>query len=171
MENVTREAILEMGAHGRLIRARAVEEQLHDVEAELKERRAWRDTQAHGSFERALNERSTLALIAHRKKLLREFDYCLSIFFSSVTKKGDKEPEINQNMIDRAREYLLSSLIEIQRNKTARCISGTHEDKNASMDTRNNFAYCYACGWSGDSIAVYQKLHGASFVEAVKNLQ
>ena len=171
MENVTREAVLEMGAHGRMIRARAVEEQLCDVEAELRDRRTWRETQPVGSFERALNERSTLALIAHRKKLMSELGYCLSIFFSSVTKKGDKETEINQDMIDRAREYPLSSLIEIQRNKSARCISGTHADKNASMDTRNNFAYCYACGWNGDSIAVYQKLHGASFVEAVKNLQ
>lgn len=78
-----------------------------------------------------------------------------------------KEGHITPNMIELAKEFPISSLIELDRNK-AKCIN--HNDKHPSMDCRNNFVYCYSCGYSADAIGVYRKIHGVGFVEAVKAL-
>ncbi len=66
-----------------------------------------------------------------------------------------------------AREYPIESLIEVKRGMA---LCPFHDDHHPSMSIKNNRARCFACGWTGDSIAVYQKLHGASFIETVKAL-
>jgi len=71
--------------------------------------------------------------------------------------------------IETARAYPIENLVEAKRNR-AHCVNPEHRDENPSMDIRNNFAFCYACQWSGDSIKVYQAIHGCSFIEAVKAL-
>lgn len=79
------------------------------------------------------------------------------------------EGALNPIMIERAREYPIASLIEHRKNM-ALCVN--HLERNPSMNIKNNFAYCYSCGWHGDSIDVYMKLNdGVGFVEAVKALQ
>lgn len=79
-----------------------------------------------------------------------------------------KHEKITDDMIETARAYPLSSLLEISHGM-ARCIS--HEDNTASMNCKNNYAYCHACGFTGDVIAVYVQLNGSTFVEAVRAMQ
>ncbi len=78
-----------------------------------------------------------------------------------------KKYDITPEMIQAARDYPITQLIELNRNK-ARCISGTHEDKNPSMSFKNNYVHCFSCGYHADSIAVAMQLHNLSFPEAVK---
>lgn len=77
---------------------------------------------------------------------------------------------ITKTDIERARQFPLESLLSNIRNNKTNCISGIHEDKHPSLDIRNNFAYCYSCGFHGDAIAVYMKVAGVDFVTAVKKL-
>lgn len=88
-----------------------------------------------------------------------------------TTKKtmSGRKGRITQEQINRARKYSIEKIVitPVKGRKT-NCVN--HDDKNASMDIRNNFAYCYSCGWLGDSIAVYMKIYNASFVEAVSKL-
>lgn len=79
-----------------------------------------------------------------------------------------KEGDITSAMIEQAKEFPVSSLIEVDGRCKAKCIN--HDDSHPSMDCRNNFVYCYSCGYSDDAIGVYRKLHGVGFVEAVRAL-
>lgn len=47
-----------------------------------------------------------------------------------------------------------------------------HQEKTPSFTifTDTNIFYCFGCGAQGDSITFYQKLHGGSFLEAVRQL-
>lgn len=83
-----------------------------------------------------------------------------------VRRSGD----ITDLMIERAREYPIAKLVEVGRGQRIRCINPGHEDRRPSMDIRNNFAYCYACGWTGDAIRVFMTLKGCTFPEAVRAL-
>lgn len=79
-----------------------------------------------------------------------------------------REGGITPDMIERAKDYPIASLIEVDRAGKAKCIN--HNDKHPSMDCRKNFVYCYSCGYSADAIGVYQKIHGVGFIDAVKAL-
>jgi len=79
-------------------------------------------------------------------------------------KKGD----ITGDMIAHAKDYPIENLIEVKRNM-AKCIN--HSESHPSMNCKNNFAYCHACGWTGDVIDIVMKTENLSFVEAVKKLQ
>jgi hypothetical protein len=76
---------------------------------------------------------------------------------------------ITPAMIEGARAYPISSLIEVSKGMT-RCINPAHEDKTPSMGIKDNHAHCFGCGWHGDAIAVYQQIHNVGFIEAVKAL-
>lgn len=78
--------------------------------------------------------------------------------------------QVTDLMIERARAYPIARLIEVKRGNRTHCISPEHDDRNPSMDIRNNFCYCYACGFQADSIKAYQVLHGCTFPEAVRRL-
>ncbi len=76
---------------------------------------------------------------------------------------------ITDEMIQRAKQYPMSELLTTPiRGNVTNCIG--HEDKNPSMNIKNNWAYCYSCGFRGDSISVYMRLNGVDFKTAVKNL-
>ena len=75
---------------------------------------------------------------------------------------------ITEEIIKRAKDYPIEDLIEVRRGM-AKCIN--HEERHPSMCCKNNFAYCFSCGFSGDTITVFMKINGCSFVEAVKSLQ
>ena len=78
--------------------------------------------------------------------------------------------QVTDLMIERARAYPIARLIKVKRGNRTNCISPDHDDKNPSMDIRNNFCYCYACGFQADSIKTYQVLHHCTFPEAVRAL-
>jgi hypothetical protein len=85
-------------------------------------------------------------------------------------KNTGKDSRISQSDIERARNYPIENLLQnIERGKT-HCISGTHEDKHPSMNTKNNFAYCYSCGFHGDVIAVCMQQYNIDFITAVRKL-
>lgn len=71
-------------------------------------------------------------------------------------------------MIERAKEYPLEQILKIKRNM-ALCIN--HTERTPSMNCKNNFAYCHACGWTGDTIDIKMKIDNINFVDAVKSLQ
>lgn len=76
--------------------------------------------------------------------------------------------KITDDDIQRAREYPLRTLLNVKRGHLATC--PFHTDKTPSMDTRNNFYYCYSCGRRGDAIDLVMQRDHASFVEAVQRL-
>ena len=81
----------------------------------------------------------------------------------------DKDDQITPLMIDQARRYPLDVLVDARGQEIVLC--RFHEDKNPSMDIRNNFFYCYACGAKGDTIDFLMREGGLSFKEAVLRLQ
>ncbi|MFA5321194.1 MAG: CHC2 zinc finger domain-containing protein [Smithella sp.] len=86
---------------------------------------------------------------------LRVLEYCI-------------EGQINPDMIVRAREYPIESIVE---SKRGYIVCPFHEDSNPSMWIKNNFGYCFSCGTYADSIELFMKVHGVGFVEAVKKMQ
>lgn len=106
-----------------------------------------------------------MADLKKREKLLRGLSFSLRMLqHPEEIKEGDITPE----MIDQARNYPLGDLVELNKNGFAHCVN--HPDKHPSMFCRNNFAYCYSCGWTGDSISVYMCINKVNFVQAVKEL-
>ncbi|MCR4321303.1 MAG: CHC2 zinc finger domain-containing protein [Candidatus Brocadiaceae bacterium] len=86
-------------------------------------------------------------------------------------KNSRNDNRITQNDIERAKQFSLENLLQNIRNGKAHCVSGNHMDKHPSMSIKNNFAYCYSCGWHGDVIDVYMKINSVGFVTAVKTLK
>ena len=58
------------------------------------------------------------------------------------------------------------------RSKKIRCINPEHDDRNPSMNIniRDNYAYCFSCGYQIDSIQAEMVLRGLSFKDVVKKL-
>jgi len=75
---------------------------------------------------------------------------------------------ITPDMIEKARQYPIENLLEVKHGK-ALCFN--HQESHPSMNCKNNYAFCHACGWKGSVIDVYMKLHDCIFQEAVKSLQ
>jgi len=78
---------------------------------------------------------------------------------------------IDSSLIERARNYPLENLLEINRAGYAKCVSPDHDDKNPSMYCKNNYAYCFSCGFVGDTIKVLMSKEHITFPEAVRKLQ
>ncbi len=72
-------------------------------------------------------------------------------------------------MIARAKEYPIKDLLKnpVKQDLT-NCIA--YDDKNPSTNIKNNWAYCHACVFQGDSISVYIHLNNVDFKTAIKNL-
>lgn len=83
--------------------------------------------------------------------------------------RREEKNVITDEMIERAREFPIKQLLEIGYNGRAKCVF--HQGEDFNMDIRKNFAYCYVCGESGDTIRVYRAKHGCEFREAVLSLQ
>ena len=79
-----------------------------------------------------------------------------------------KEAEITEDMIEQARNYDITKLIEVKRNFA---LCPFHEDKHPSLYLRNNFYHCFTCKASGDTISLLMKRDGLNFPEAVKRLR
>lgn len=113
------------------------------------------------------NELSRFLLLDSMKYLNNELKKCeMELNF----KNAGKGEWITQADIERARSYPIENLLHNVRNGKTHCVSGGHGDRHPSMDIRNNFAYCYSCGWHGDVIAVCMQVNGVNFITAVKTL-
>jgi hypothetical protein len=91
-------------------------------------------------------------------KLMNEFIYL----------SQDKSDKLTAADIERARTQPIEDILEVNKRGFAKCIN--HDDKNASLYCRNNFAYCFSCGFTGDVIALVMKIENLNFREAVKYL-
>lgn len=77
---------------------------------------------------------------------------------------------IDDFMIERAMQYPIENLLEINKRGFASC--PFHDDNhNPNFYTKKNFGYCFSCGKSANVIDLYMILHNADFVSAVKALQ
>jgi len=79
-----------------------------------------------------------------------------------------KKGQITDGMIRKAKEYPIIDLIE-NRQKMALC--PFHNDKRPSLSLKNNYAYCFGCGYSADVIKFYMDFYLVDFKTAVKALQ
>jgi hypothetical protein len=102
--------------------------------------------------------------INHSKKIIKNYEKGIRLLKPVKSKNG-----ITDEMIQRAKQFSISELLTTPiRGNVTNCIA--HEDKNPSMNIKNNWAFCYACKFKGDSISVYMRLNGVDFKTAVKNL-
>lgn len=80
---------------------------------------------------------------------------------------GKKSNRITESMIQKAKEYPFENLIESKR-KFALC--PFHNEKNPSFYIKNNWGYCFSCGWHGDVIKFLMERDELNFQEAIKHL-
>ncbi len=88
------------------------------------------------------------------------------LYYTRTTMKNGKS--ITNEMVQRAKEYPYKELLEVKRDMA---LCPFHADKDPSFSVRNNYGYCFSCGWKGDTIAFYMEKMGVSFPEAVRALQ
>lgn len=86
------------------------------------------------------------------------------INYHALLSRKFKSYKINDDMIRIAKEYPIEKLVDVQKGK-ALCIN--HKDTNPSMDCRKNFAHCYVCGETWDTIDIVMKTKNLPFNEAV----
>jgi hypothetical protein len=75
--------------------------------------------------------------------------------------------KITEVMIERAKQFPFQNLIEIKRNFTT---CPFHSDRKPSFYIKNNWGYCFGCGWHGDTIKFLMEKEGLTFREAIKYL-
>lgn len=90
-------------------------------------------------------------------------------YLKSPGPKNGKGRAITDDMIERARQFPMDQLVEINRNRMAVC--PFHGDKDPSFSIKNNFGYCFGCGWHGNAIDFVMEKEGVRFADAVKRLQ
>jgi len=101
-----------------------------------------------------------------REKLLGGLTFSLRLMeYPDIVKGNGITPE----MIAQARNYPLSEIVEVNSRGFAHCVNH-FPDRHPSLYTKGGFAYCFSCGWQGDSIDITMKLFNLTFVEAVRKL-
>ena len=79
------------------------------------------------------------------------------------------DSKITSTMIERAKEYSIKDIIEV--NKSGFALCPFHEDKkHPNFYVKNNWGYCFACGWSGDCIKFVMDRDKIGFKQAVEFL-
>jgi DNA primase len=77
--------------------------------------------------------------------------------------------EITPEMIDQARQYPITSIIDFSKGRYRCC--PFHKDRNPSMALYDNHVHCFVCNRSWDSIRATMELDGVNFRDAVLALQ
>ena len=109
-------------------------------------------------------ERNEVDIEAFQKKI-KGLEYHLAVAKGEVKARPQ---DITPEMIEQAKLYPIRELIHSTNDVITRC--PFHNDNRASLNIQNNFAFCHGCGWTGDTIKIYQTIHSATFPEAVKYL-
>lgn len=76
--------------------------------------------------------------------------------------------EISDEDIEKAKNYPIENLIEVNKEGFALCLF--HDDHHPSMYCRKNYYYCFSCNASGSTIDLYMYLNNVNFIEAVRFL-
>ena len=121
--------------------------------------------QVHDEITMEWADRETIKVEKEIRKVKSQLEY-----LKNIGKDPEKiKDKITEAKVIRAKEYPLDKIIDINRAGFAKCV--WHSDKNPSMFCKKNFAHCFSCNKSGDTIAVIMQLEGLTFKEAVLKLQ
>lgn len=73
--------------------------------------------------------------------------------------------------IQRAKQYPIENLVKVNSQSSACCPLHTEKTPSFKVYRKHNRWWCYgSCATGGDSIDLYQKMHGVTFKEAVEKL-
>lgn len=109
-----------------------------------------------------------LGMVAQREADKLE-DRLIKLIAPKLEKEVNDRLQITDDDIQRAKDHPIENLIDVKKGK---CLCPFHNDRNPSASVKNNKLRCWSqCGKSFDVIEVYRKIHGVSFVEAVKQLR
>ena len=84
-------------------------------------------------------------------------------------KTQEQKINITESMIEKAREFPVEQLIEINRQGFTKCFA--HNDKKPSAYCKKNFVHCFVCQKSWDTIQILIDRDGLTFRQAVLQLQ
>lgn len=107
--------------------------------------------------DRMLTERQ----LHRERKAYRSMEYKIGYW------KNPKE-KISDEDIERAREYPIKELLNIEKRGNISC--PFHDDKHPSASIKDNKLHCFTCGETWGSIDVVMKRDNMGFMEAVKFL-
>lgn len=127
----------------------------------------------YARYELCVEQNNIIAMTLVRERLTEEVRRVVKmqneLYFTRPERKKSAAG-VTPEMIQRAKEYPYSNLIELRRGM-AQC--PFHDDRNPSFSVKNNYGRCFSgsCGWHGDAIAFVMERDGVSFQEAVRVLQ
>ena len=75
---------------------------------------------------------------------------------------------ITESQIEQARNYPFKDLVGTKKDFI---LCPFHKEKKPSFYLKNNWGYCFACGWHGDTIKFLMDKYNMTFVKAVNYLQ
>lgn len=136
---------------------------------------------------RALNEDIGLIYKRCELSLERNESYIVRVIICNINNLEEKEKRVkrfgtelyllenkqeNMEISDAdvvvAKSFPFEKLIEVNHGLFALC--PFHADVKPSLYVKNNFGYCFACGWKGDAIKFVMDKEHKNFVETVKFL-
>lgn len=97
-------------------------------------------------------------------KKLKKHTFEKRLVMYPVKNKNGVTPE----QIAKAKDFPFDQLVDINRVNMAKC--PFHEERTASFFIKNNWAYCFGCNWSGDTVKFVMERDKKGFVETVKSL-
>jgi hypothetical protein len=167
--NATLQAARDMGVPERY----AVMRRLAFLQPQIKhlEREIWgarrRMDRSRDPLIKALSE----SFIRDQEKELRPLKREATALLNHVNGKETVQAPggITPEMIDQARQYPITSIIEFSKGRHRCC--PFHEDHNPSMALYKNHVHCFVCNRTWDSISATMALDGVTFREAVLALQ
>jgi hypothetical protein len=167
--NATLQAARDMGVPERY----AVMRRLAFLQPQIKhlEREIWvarrRMERSRDPLIKALSE----SFVRDQEKELRPLKREATALLNHVNGKETVQAPggITPEMIDQARQYPITSIIEFSKGRYRCC--PFHEDRNPSMALYENHVHCFVCNRTWDSISAAMALDGVTFREAVLALQ
>ncbi|MBT1076987.1 CHC2 zinc finger domain-containing protein [Geobacter grbiciae] len=167
--NATLQAARDMGVPVRY----AVMRRLAFLQPQIKhlEREIWgarrRMDRSRDPLIKALSE----SFIRDQEKELRPLKREATALLNHVNGKETVQAPggITPEMIDQARQYPITSIIEFSKGRYRCC--PFHADRNPSMALYENHVHCFVCNRTWDSISATMALDGVTFREAVLALQ
>ena len=115
-------------------------------------------------------KRETLFDTANYNKLIKERKRLDTQVYWLKYRGESENGKITPQDIVNAENYPIENLIEINSAGFAKCVNPNHQDNRPSMYCRNNYVYCFSCGFTANAIKLAQTIWGTSFVETVKKL-
>jgi hypothetical protein len=155
----------EMGNVGICMRLRYLYERIYEIEDEIIDRiKTKEDLKKRGRRNEILLVSRPLPELYKKLNRIEISIECL------VNPKKYKENKITEEMIERAREYPITELMEFKKG-FAFCPFHAERTPSFHYDRKHNIAFCFGCKKYADSIELYMYFNKTSFIETVKRLQ